>query len=302
MGKENSINMKNVLLSSACIAACVMAICLLIYFQAWPWLIYASVVFATVFLLVAGVLIYWNSAERRAIRNAAIKLILSGIFFIGKAALSGGLRLWLNGKLETQANADGEQLDADPSEAAVDSGNGISDSVNQTGEAVNGTPDALNGTVDGTIGWLTNSEPTVDCLLVLAGVTLCGLGVFLLRILVNGKTNLNLSPEPQVTWDQLQSFKGCVNYLVQQVEGNSDQQTADMQELLTDCFFTPNPSDWKRVVEQHKSGKRQAKILLLGAIGKFIVEFDELNNLHGAILKALGQIEGRLNEIRRGLT
>jgi hypothetical protein len=275
---------KEILLSSACIASCITAICLLIYFQAWPWLIYASVVFATVFLLVAGVLVFWNSAERRAIRNAAIKLIVSGILFIGKAALSGGLRLWLNGKLETKPSPDGESVVVDSAKAVVDS--------------ANVTPDAVSANVDGTIGWLLNSDPTVDCLLVIAGVVLCGLGAFLLWSLVNGNTTLNSFQEPQVPWDELQSFKGCVNYLVRQVEGKSPEETADMQEILTDCFFAIDPSDWKAIVERHKLGKRGGKILLMGAVGKLIVEFKELHGLHGLILKPLAEIETRFRAIR----
>ena len=145
----------------------------------------------------------------------------------------------------------------------------------------------------GILELLLESDWRVDCCL-----TLAAFGSFYLSYRLLTTVESTTPDIAKDAWSRLQSSRGCKQYLIEQVAGETPHESKLLQELLNDVLVN-HTDEWRQVLEDHKLGKRKAQQLLFKALGRFRAELDQLYDLHGNILPHLKRIRDELDFLQK---
>jgi hypothetical protein len=97
--------------------------------------------------------------------------------------------------------------------------------------------------------------------------------------------------------DRLQTAKACKEYLIDKIQGDSDEETKDLRTLLRD-FLVRRPGD-KTAVETHPLGKWRATQLLLQGLRRFAAEYDHLLEVHRHASGSLEEVGRQVERYRK---
>lgn len=230
------------------------------------------------FVVTITVTLYFGASDARAIRNVAYGFYLIVFAIVTKVSVGWSFRAYLSSNGNVVPPTDGSVHSRPESEFGGPLGGGIL----AFAEAVS------------TSGWV------VDCFLVLAAIVFAICATRLLSSLRPGSSMASSTTTPTVAWFQLQTTKGCLEYLIQNVQGVDPGETLLMQEVLRECIIN-RQGEWEPVVNSHSLGRRQATLLIIRAMSILTEECRGLHDLHGNILRSVVEVEERISKIQTHL-